>query len=332
MVNVTPVEKIMRIVALEEHFIAPSLLEAYFDLRTNPGFTAQRKVKLADLDSGRIQDMDDHGITYQVISASMPGADLLDGKEGIHLATETNNTLAAALRRHPDRFGGFAHLPMREPSAAADELEHTVLDLGFCGAMVNGLTDNRFLDDPRFDPVLERAAALDVPIYIHPNVPPKAVYDIYYDRLPGPASALLASGAFGWHSETAIHVLRLVLTGAFERHPRLTVIVGHMGEMLPFMLGRADDILIGHGGLRRPVSETIVDRVYITTSGMFTTPPLLTALTTFGADRIMFSVDYPFSQNSQGKAFFETMPVSPADRAKIAHGNADRVLKLNQRM
>ncbi|AIO34834.1 amidohydrolase family protein [Burkholderia cenocepacia] len=318
----------MRIVALEEHFIVPSLLEAYFDLRTNPGLTPVRKEKLTDLGNGRIKDMDDHGITYQVISASMPGADLLDGKEGIQLAAQTNNTLAAALRRHPDRFGGFAHLPMREPSAAADELERTVLNLGFCGAMVNGLTDNRFLDDPQFDPVLERAAALDVPIYIHPNLPPKAVYDIYYDRLPGPAGALLASGAFGWHSETAIHVLRLVLTGAFEKHPKLTVIVGHMGEMLPFMLGRADDILIGHGGLRRPISETIVERVYITTSGMFTTPPLLTALATFGADRIMFSVDYPFSQNSQGKAFFETMPVSPADRAKIAHGNADRVLKL----
>ncbi|AUT66885.1 amidohydrolase family protein [Paraburkholderia terrae] len=322
----------MRVVALEEHFIVPSLLEAYFDLRTNPGLTPRRKEILTDLDEGRIKDMDDCGITYQVISASIPGADLLDGKEGIHVATETNNTLAAALRRHPDRFGGFAHLPMREPSAAADELERAVVDLGFSGAMVNGLTDNRFLDDPRFDPVLERAAALDVPIYIHPNVPPKAVYDVYYDRLPGPASALLASGAFGWHSETAIHILRLVLTGAFERHPRLTIIAGHMGEMLPFMLGRADDILIGHGGLNRPISETIVDRVYITTSGMFTTPPLLTALTTFGTDRIMFSVDYPFSQNSQGKAFLENMPVSPADRAKIAHGNADRVLKLSQRM
>jgi uncharacterized protein len=320
----------MRIVALEEHFIVPSLLETYFDLRTNPGFTPARRAKLTDLDAGRIEDMDDHGITYQVISASMPGADLLDGKEGIHLATETNNTLAAALHKHPDRFGGFAHLPMREPYAAADELERAVRDLGFRGAMINGLTEDRFLDDPRFDPVLERAAALDVPIYIHPNVPPKAVYDIYYDRLPGPASALLASGAFGWHSETAIHILRLVLTGAFERHPRLTVIVGHMGEMLPFMLGRADDILIGHGGLRRPISETIVDRVYITTSGMFTVPPLLTALTTFGADRIMFSVDFPFSQNAQGKAFFEAMPVAPADRAKIAHGNADRVLKLKR--
>src|SRR5258708_22904424 len=187
-------------------------------------------------------------------------------------------------------------MPMSEPCAAGDELEHTVLDLGFWCAMVNGLPDNRFLDDPRFDPVLERAGALDVPIYIHPNVPPKAVYDIYYDRLPGPASALLASGAFGWHSETAIHVLRLVLTGAFERHPGLTVIVGHMGEMLPFMLGRADDILIGHGGLSRPVSETIVDRIYITTSGMFTTPPLLPPLPTFPAHLIIFTPHYPFTQ------------------------------------
>jgi predicted TIM-barrel fold metal-dependent hydrolase len=318
----------MRLVALEEHFMAPSLIEGHFDLTTNPGFSAARKAKLADLGDGRIGEMDEYGVTFQVVSASMPGADLLDGLDGIQLARDINNTLGAAMRRRPDRLGGFAHLPMREPEAAADELERGVRELGFSGAMVNGLTQNRFLDDPRFDPVLERAAALDVPIYIHPNVPPKAVYDIYYAGLPGPAGALLASGAFGWHSETAIHVLRLVLTGAFERHPKLTVIVGHMGEMLPFMLGRADDILIGHGGLRRPVSETIVERVYITTSGMFTTPPLQLALATFGVDRIMFSVDYPFSQSAQGRAFFDAMPVSAADRAKIAHGNADRVLKL----
>ncbi|PZV38789.1 hypothetical protein B5V02_09030 [Mesorhizobium kowhaii] len=308
--------------------MVPSLIENHFDLTTNPGFSPARKARLADLDDGRIGEMDEHGVTFQVVSASMPGADLLDGKDGIQLALDINNALGAAIRRHPQRLGGFAHLPMREPQAAADELERAVGELGFSGAMINGPTQGRFLDDPRFDSVLERAAALEVPIYIHPNVPPKAVYDVYYDGLPGPAGALLASGAFGWHSETAIHILRLVLTGVFERHPKLTVIVGHMGEMLPFMLGRADDILIGHGGLQRPISETIVERVYITTSGMFTTPPLQLALATFGADRIMFSIDYPFSQTEQGRVFFDAMPVSPSDRAKIAHGNADRLLKL----
>src|SRR5260370_8607431 len=133
---------------------------------------------------------------------------------------------------------------MREPNAAADELERAVSDLGFRGAMVNGLTDVRFLDDERFTPVLARAVALDVPIYIHPNLPPKAVYDCYYDGLPGRAGPLLASGIFGWNSETAIHVLRLALAGTFDKFPGLTVIVGHMGAMLPLLLACAAAVLV----------------------------------------------------------------------------------------
>lgn len=318
----------MRIVALEEHFLVPSLVEEKFDPATNPGFTAERRTKLGDIGVGRLKDMDAHGITQQVISATLPGADLLNGEEGIHFAKATNDRLAEAVRQQPTRFGGFAHLPMREPEAAADELERTVRDLGFSGAMVNGLTDNRFLDDPRFDPILKRAARLEVPIYIHPNIPPQAVYDIYYSGLPGLAGPLLGSGVFGWHSETAIHVLRLALSGTFERHPKLTIIVGHMGEMLPFILGRADDVLMERAGFTAPISKVITERVYITTAGVFTVSPFLNALTTFGADRIMFSVDYPYHRNAQGQFLLDALPVSHADREKIAHGNADRVLKL----
>jgi predicted TIM-barrel fold metal-dependent hydrolase len=273
--------------------------------------------------------MDAGGITQQVISATMPGADLLDGQEGVRFATRTNDELARAVRAHPTRFSGFAHLPMRTPEAAADELERAVRDLGFRGAMINGLTEDRFLDDPRFEPVLERAAALAVPIYLHPNVAPKAVFDAYYDNLPGMSGALLASGVFGWHSETAIHVFRLALSGTLERHPGLTIIVGHMGEMLPFMLARADDVLMNHGGLARPISEIIIDRVFITTAGFFSVPPFLTALATFGVDRILFSVDYPYNSNLPGKTLLESIPVSPTDLMKIAHGNADRLLGLD---
>ncbi|MFM0367579.1 amidohydrolase family protein, partial [Paraburkholderia sediminicola] len=171
------------------------------------------------------------------------------------------------------------------------------------------------------------SVALDVPIYIHPNLPPKAVYDCYYQGLPGRTGPLLASGIFGWHSETAIHVLRLALAGTFEKFPGLTVIVGHMGEMLPFMLGRADDVLLSRGA--NPVSQAIVENVYITTSGVFHISPFLNALTAFGADRIMFSVDYPYSANAPARKFLDALPLSPADRIKIAHGNADRLLKLN---
>jgi len=287
------------------------------------------EAQLADLGQDRLRDMDEGGITQQIISASMPGADQLEGKNGVAFAKQTNDRLAEAVRSYPDRFGGFAHLPMRSPQEAADELERAVRDLGFHGAMINGMTEGRFLDDTRFAPILQRATALEVPIYIHPNIPPKSVYEAYFKDLPKAYGQLLATGLFGWHSETGIHVLRLALAGVFERYPKLTLIVGHMGEMLPFMLGRVDSIMMGpHGGSDIPLSKTIVDHVYITTSGFFTVPPFVTALMTFGADRIMFSVDYPYSSNLPGKALLDVLPVSASDREKIAHGNADRVLKL----
>jgi uncharacterized protein len=319
----------MRVVALEEHFLVPSLIRQRFDPASlnmvwlKPDLEAQ----LVDLDQMRLSDMDSGGVTQQIISASMPGADLLEGKNGIEFARQTNDRLAQAVRSHPDRFGGFAHLPMRTPAAAADELERAVNDLGFHGAMINGTTEGRFLDDPRFAPILEKATALEVPIYIHPNLPPKPVYEAYYQGLPGNHGQLLATGIFGWHSETGIHVLRLALAGVFEKYPALTFIVGHMGEMLPFMLGRADAVMLNHTG-DSSLSKTIVEHVYITTSGFFTLPPFLAALTTFGADRIMYSVDYPYSSHAPGKAFLDLLPVSFSDRSKIAHGNADRLLKL----
>jgi uncharacterized protein len=319
----------MRVVALEEHFLVPPLVHDHFDARRNPGYSQEGEAPLADIGAGRLCDMDEHGISYQIVSASMPGADLLDGKVGISFAAATNDRLSQAIKARPDRFGGFAHLPMRAPEAAADELERAVRDLGFRGAMINGLTEYHFLDHPRFAPILARAEALDVPVYIHPNLAPKPVYEIYYAGLPGMAGPLLASGIFGWHSETAIHVFRLVLSGTLEKFPKLTLIVGHLGEMLPFMLGRADDVLTNRGGFAEPISKTIVDRVYITTSGMFHLPPFLNALTTFGADRMMFSVDYPYSRNGQARAFLDSLPVSPTDRAKIAHANADRLLNLD---
>jgi predicted TIM-barrel fold metal-dependent hydrolase len=319
----------MRIVALEEHFVVPSLARANFDVSVNPAYLKNEKM-LGDLGPARLADMDEGGITHQVISATMPGADLLDGKEGVDFATATNDRLALAVREYPDRFGGFAHLPMRTPEAAADELERAVRDLGFRGAMVNGLTENQFLDHPRFAPVLERAVALDVPIYIHPNVPPKPVADIYYSDLPGVTGQLLGTGGFGWHSETAIHVLRLVFSGTFEKYPTLKVIVGHMGEMLPFMLGRNDWLMAELNPVQmRPVSEIVTEHVYITISGFWDMAPFACALATFGADRIMYSVDYPFISNVAGKRFLDLLPVSPADRIKIAHGNADKLLKLS---
>jgi uncharacterized protein len=214
----------MRIVALEEHYLLPSLVK-----RINPDDIAKRgfpldfhdrlEKPLLDLGAGRLGDMDQAGITVQVLSASGPGADLLDGAAGVALARDMNDAVGKAVAAHPDRLAAFAHLPMRSPPAAADELERTVRDFGFCGALINGMTEDRFLDDPRFEPILARAEALDVPIYIHPGIPPESVRKAYYDGLPGMASFFLSIAGWGWHSEVAIHVLRLVLSGALDRHP-----------------------------------------------------------------------------------------------------------------
>jgi predicted TIM-barrel fold metal-dependent hydrolase len=171
---------------------------------------------------------------------------------------------------------------------------------------------------------------LDVPIYIHPGIPSEKVREAHFDRLPGNFSFALAVSSWGWHMETAVHVLRLILSGALDRHPRLQIVIGHLGEAIPFMLDRIDETTAAEAKrlLGRSVRQSLLDQVWITTSGFFTMVPFVAALMTFGADRIMFSVDYPFASNARARAFLDALPVSPADREKIAHGNADRLLRL----
>jgi predicted TIM-barrel fold metal-dependent hydrolase len=329
----------MRIIALEEHFsvpelsrrIAPEIVKRRgFQSRTVRPGGPNPEALLPHLDEVRIKSMDEAGITLQVLSNAGPGPDLLPGAEGVTLAREINDHLAAAVARHPDRLAGFACLPMQNPEAAPAELERAVKKLGFLGALINGTTEGRFLDHPSYDGLLAAAAALDVPIYIHPHIPPEAVRLAYYSELPGGSGRVLETAGWGWHSETAVHLLRLVLAGALDKHPRLRLIVGHMGEMLPMMMARIDKVFaadVGH--LQRPVSQTILDQVWFTTSGIFDQPPFLAALQIFGIDRIMFSVDYPFAPNAAGRKFLNEVALSPADKAKLAHGTADAVLKLN---
>jgi predicted TIM-barrel fold metal-dependent hydrolase len=328
----------VRIVALEEHFTVPSIVgridPAAIRRRGFPGpdtvwgQTIKRN-ELADLGGARLADMDANGITTQVLSVAGPGADVVPGAEGIVLARDYNNALFESTSRHPDRFQGFAHLPMLSPDAAADELERTVKDLGFRGLLANGPTNGRFLDDPMFEPVLARAEALGVPIYIHPGIPSEQVREAHFNGLPGNFSFALAVSSWGWHMETAVHVIRLVLSGTLDRHPRLQIVIGHMGEAIPFMLDRLEETTAAEAQrlLDRSLRQTLVDQVWITTSGFFTMVPFMAALMTFGSDRIMFSVDYPFASNARARAFLDALPVSPVDRAKIAHGNADRLLR-----
>jgi uncharacterized protein len=329
----------MRVVALEEHFTAPLLVR-----RIDPGAISRRGFRprkppsagpnpielLPEIGERRLQSMDDAGITVQVLSNTGPGPDLVPGPEGIAIAREMNDYLAAAIARHPDRFAGFAVLPMQSPEACAAELKRAVKDLHFVGALINGTTEGRFLDHPSYDALLAAAVELDVPIYIHPHLSPEAVRHAYYSDLPLGADRVLETAGWGWHSETAIHLLRMVVAGTLDRHRRLRLVIGHMGEMLPMMLARADEVFeIETEHLERTISRTLLDQVWITTSGIFTEPPFLAALLTFGIDRIMFSVDYPYAPNANGRAFLDRLSLAPADMAKLTHGNADALLKLN---
>jgi uncharacterized protein len=328
----------MRVIALEEHFTAPHLTK-----RIDPavikarGFIPRKAPKdrpdpmalLPELGDQRLKSMDDTGIDVQVLSAAGAGPDLVPGAEGIALAREFNDYLAETCAKHPTRFKGFAALPMQSGEACADELIRCVKQLGFCGALINGTTEGRFLDHPSYDSLLAAAVELDVPIYIHPHIPPAAVREAYYSGLEPGASRVISTAGWGWHSEVAIHLLRLVLAGTLDKHRKLKVIIGHMGEMLPVMFDRIDKVSaldIDH--LQRTITRTIQDQVWITTSGVFTAPPFVAALQTFGIDRIMFSVDYPFAPNVAGRRFLEAISLSPADMAKLCHGNADALLKL----
>jgi len=328
----------MRIVTLEEHFSAPDLAKRVDqETMARRGYAPRTPVKsgpnpmslLPDLGEQRLKSMDESGISVQVLSNSGPGPDLLPGQAGIDMARAINDHLAAAVKRHPDRFAGFAALPLQSPDAAAVEFKRCVKELGFVGAMVHGTTEGRFLDHASYDGVLAAAEELDVPIYIHPHIPPKLVRDAYFSDLPkGPARVLETAG-WGWHSEVAIHVLRMVVAGTFDRHRKLKIIIGHMGEMLPMMLDRASKVFVNDvDHLSRSVPRTILDQVWITTSGIFDEPSLLVALLTFGIDRIMFSIDYPYSPNSAGREFLDRISLAPADMAKLAYANADALLKL----
>jgi uncharacterized protein len=325
----------MRTIALEEHFLAKGFREVMQRNASskggvlNPMMTVERQSKLADLDALRLQDMDTGGIDLQVISDIGSTVVRHPGDEGVQLAREANDQLAQACATHPDRFAGFATLPMTKPEAAADELERAVRLLGLKGAMLFGTTNGRFLDDPAFLPVLERAAALSVPIYLHPAEPPAPVREAYYTGLDPVVGIGLATFGWGWHSEVGMHALRLILAGVFDRLPTLQIIIGHMGEMIPFMLARIQDMLSPLAQqLQHPVPEYFLHNFHITTSGFFTDPPFLLALQVMGADRILFSVDYPFSANEQGRAFLDHASISPADKEKISHLNAERLLGL----
>jgi hypothetical protein len=319
----------MRTITLEEHFVTQSFLKA----TTPPGQTplpqfAQLQAKLLDLGAGRIAAMDESGIDIQILSSIPMGFEALPIATAAPLARDINDELAAAIRANPTRLAGFAFLALKDPASAAKELDRCITQLGFQGVLLDGTTDGLFLDDPRFLPVFEAAAHLNVPVYLHPAPPPEAVQKAYFSGLPGDLGHLLSIAGWGWHAETGLHTLRLIVSGLFDRLPTLQLIIGHMGEGLPYALARSSGILSQAApNLRQPVAGYFKSNIHITTSGYFTQPPLRCAIDVVGIDRLMYSVDYPFSPNTRGRDFLNTLSdiLNLDDLAKLTHRNAERL-------
>jgi 2,3-dihydroxybenzoate decarboxylase len=314
-------------IALEEHFIIPSFLD--YLSRGMPSVTSDMRAtlirRLSDFGEERLSEMDRAGVQKSVLSVSGPGVQIeTDAAIATRLAAEANDALAEVIRNRPDRYGGFAHLAMQDPSAAADELERCVRALGFSGAMINGHTNGIYLDDVRNDVFWERLQELGVPLYLHPA-------DSF--RKPYVLSGVpeLEKPTWEWTTETATHALRLIMTGVFDRYPRAQVILGHMGETLPYMLWRLDSryhFTLTDRRVECNPSDYIRDNFSVTMSGQFSDVPLQAALTAMGEQRVMFSIDYPYESSEVAGRFMETATMSESTRSLVGHGNAEALLKL----
>ena len=312
------------VIALEEHYYDPEVAKTF---NGPEGRAPEIRRRLDDLGELRLQEMDEAGIDVQVLSHGAPSTQRLDAPTAVRLARDANDRLAKVIAARPDRFAGFAALPTPDPKAAAAELERTISELGFKGAMVHGLTNGVFFDDKRFWPIFERAQALDVPLYVHPAAPHSAVVDAYYKDYVKDFPAIL-NAAWGFTVETATQGIRLVLSGVFDAYPDLKIILGHMGEGLPFLLWRIDHALSRPGNRQIAFREQFSQHFYITTSGNFSTPALLCSMMELGVDRILFSVDWPFVQNVPGTKWMSELQLSAEDKTKILSGNAKRLLKM----
>jgi 2,3-dihydroxybenzoate decarboxylase len=319
----------MKYIALEEAFSIPDLDRQPFarsDSRRVHRLVEEWSRKLPDFTEYRLPEMDAAGIDIQVLSLTIPGLQAdIDPAAARDEATLANDYLARVVTEHPDRFRGFAALPMQDPAAAVAELERAVRELNMCGALVNDHLQGHYLDEPRYDELWSALEELAVPLYLHPGAPPADHWKVLDGRPE------LYGSTWSWAAETGGHALRVIFGGVFDRHPRATLILGHMGEFLPFMRSRLDSrylTLEPEVPLQRMPSAYIGTNLVITTSGVFSPAALTGAVLEIGADAIMFSVDYPYESSYDAVAGFERTTLSDTDRHKIAHLNAERIMKL----
>jgi 5-carboxyvanillate decarboxylase len=339
----TPRQVPYKRIATEEAWAPPSLLETYRSMAAkksidDPGFIAlwnrlgsrgQLVERLGDIGERRIADMDSSGIDIQILSLTSPGVQVFDAATASSLATETNEQLAEAIRRYPTRFAGLAAVAPHDPGGAAKEMDRAVRRLGMKGVIVNSHTRGEMLDDPKFWEIFEAAESLNVPIYIHPQAPPPAMIAPYVDR--GLEGAL-----WGFGAETGLHVLAIIRSGALDRFPRLRLVVGHLGEAIPFWLYRLDymnktarpAIRTGAASLARPISDYMKENVYITTSGMAWAPAITFVQSVLGVDRVMYAMDYPYQFEQYEVDATDDVVISDENKKKLFQTNAERVFAL----
>jgi 2,3-dihydroxybenzoate decarboxylase len=316
-------------IALEEHFALPGTIDASYTSLPTP----ESRRQIQDLGSGRIAEMDRGGVELCILSESGPEniQTIPNTSEAVARSRRSNDYLAEHIAKYPKRLKGFAALPMQDPQAAAQELTRCVKELGFCGCLVNGFSqigeaDSAvFYDLPQYRPFWAIVQQLDVPFYLHPRFPLATRRQAYEGH------AWIAGSAWGFAVETSIHALRLMGSGLFDEYPKLKVILGHLGEGLPFGIWRVDN-RISRTSVRPkaklPIADYLRENFYITTSGAFRTQALVDVILEVGADRLLYSVDYPYEDLGEATEWFDNTPISEPDRLKIAHGNARQLFRL----
>ena len=315
----------MKKIALEEHFISPGLIEYWQPTMTDVPKPIFDKIHAALTDFGdmRLASMDGAGIEKAILSIAGPGVQVEpDAARATAKAAEANDFLANVTSARPDRYLGFAHIALQDPHGAARELERCVRDLGFKGAMINGNSMGAYLDERQFDPFWAKAEELQVPIYLHPADPvqPYASFGSYKE---------LTRATWGWGVETGTHALRMIFGGVFDRFPGALLMLGHLGETLPYLLWRFDSRAKLYGvTLKRQPSEYIKENIAVTVSGMFSAEPLNCAVAALGGSRVMFSADYPFESAAEAGHFMDDVSIDEALREDICWRNAARILNI----
>jgi len=338
----------MKIIDLENHFFTNDYIRYLRSRKVPPRETEEKdgltmwyndvlcsprsfemENKLLDLGETRLKEMDEKGITIQALSLSPPGVQCFEPADGMAWARKVNDELARVIKRHPDRFIGLACIAPQSPDEAADEMERAVSELGMKGVNIESHARNEYLDHKKYWPIFERAEKLDVPIYLHPEIPSTLILKGYAEDY----GFELAGPPHGYGADLALHSMRLIYSGLFDKYPKLKMIVGHMGEGLPFWLTRMDAYWIKPWKGKKPriekrPSDYVKANFTITISGMFFVPAFLCAYLALGADRITFAVDYPYERTEEAVRFIKEAPISELDKERICYGNAARLLKI----